>query len=442
MKKILNIMLALAMTAVYTSCTNEVDDVFSEPSAVRIEKALAEDRKILEGAENGWIMDFYGDTQYGGFTVYLKFNTDSTVTVKNELFDSSVEVTSHYKLEQSAGVVLSFDEYNELFHFFSDPINPAGLGDAGKGMNGDLEFRILSAKENEVIISTGKKHNGRIVMRPAPAGFDAAAYFDRIIAIEEDMDFANYKLTVGENTYDATAAYRCLHVQIPDENGDITELDLPYIVTDEGYKLYEPVTIDGETITGFKYTEDGTNVYPEFSNDKVTFKAFIPPINKQFVDGLWATSLSNFGEFGQLYWTYCKERILPVFNENVVDGTLTNFYFGTNNGTFGATYILCGYLGVNSFDYELIDNDKIKMVYNSTGNNSNGTYFAGKNSAYLASFLLTPFGCNQTGTPTVRTFQVTTNDIKNPTEIILTDINNENNTIRLTQQDINKPFDN
>ena len=442
MKKIFNILLVLAMTAMYTSCTNEVDDVFPDSSSVRIEKALAEDRKILEGAENGWIMDFYGDTQYGGYTVYLKFNTDSTVTVKNEIYGGNAEATSHYKLEQSAGVVLSFDEYNKLFHFFSDPINPAGLGDAGKGMNGDLEFRILSAKEDEIVITSGKKHNSRVVMRPAPADFDAATYFAHVNAIDEEMSCANYQLTVGENAYDATAAYRCLHIQIPDENGDITELDLPYIVTDEGYKLYKSVTIDGETITGFKYTEDDTNGYPEFSNDKVALKPVIPPINKQFVEGLWATSLSNFGSFGQNYWSYCKERILPVFSENVIDGTLNAFYFGTYDGTFGAIYVLCGYLGINSFDYELIDDDKIKMVYNSTGNLEYGTFFAGGSSSYLASYLMTPFGCTRTGTPTVRTFKVTTNDIKNPTEILLTDINNENNTIRLTQEDISNPFEN
>lgn len=441
MKKIFNILLVLAMTAVYTSCTNEVDDVFSDSSSVRIEKALAEDRKILEGAENGWIMEFYGNTQWGGYNLYLKFNTDSTVTVKNEIFGGDAEVTSHYKLEQSAGVVLSFDENNELFHFFSDPANPLGLGNLGKGMEGDLEFRILSAQKDG-IIATGKKHNGHIVMRPAPADFDAATYFDRVYAIEEDMACANFQLTVGEKAYAATATYRCMSVAVTDEKGSSTLMDLPYIVTDEGYKLYEPVTIDGETITGFKYTSDGSNVYPDFSNSNVSLKAIIPPINEQFVNGLWALSLSNLGSFGQTYWTYCKSRILPAFNEAIAEGTLTNFFFGTYNGTFGATYVLCGYLGVNAFDYVLVGDDQIKLIYNPEGDTPNGNYFAGKNSAYLASFLITPFGSTHTGTPTERTFKVTTDNIKNPSEILLTDINNEENTIRLTQKTISNPFDN
>ena len=31
----------------------------------------------------------------------------------------------------SASIVLSFDEYNKVIHFFSDPANPDGIGDNG-----------------------------------------------------------------------------------------------------------------------------------------------------------------------------------------------------------------------------------------------------------------------------------------------------------------------
>ena len=137
MKKILNILMILALTVVYTSCSNEVDDVFDKSSALRIQEALKNYKTILTTPANGWLMEYYGNTDYGGYNMFVKFSDNDMVEVANEVYGAGKTATSHYKLEQSGGVILSFDEFNEVFHFFSDPDNILEIADKGNGMEGD-----------------------------------------------------------------------------------------------------------------------------------------------------------------------------------------------------------------------------------------------------------------------------------------------------------------
>ena len=129
MRKLYNIIIAIVAIVSLASCTGEVDDIFDRSSADRMTEAIATDRQMLVDAPNGWLMQYFCENTYGGYNVFVKFNDDNTATVANEVFELGSRETSHYKLEQSMGVVLSFDEYNELFHFFSAPANPNGIGD-------------------------------------------------------------------------------------------------------------------------------------------------------------------------------------------------------------------------------------------------------------------------------------------------------------------------
>ena len=223
-----------------------------------------------------------------------------------------------------------------------------------------------------------------------------------------------------------------------DDNGEAAEIEAPFIVTTEGIAFYKEVNINGTALNGFKNVEGGLE-YPEINNSSIILKAIVPPINQQFVNNLWATSFSNLGEFGQYYWAYMRDNVMPTINQYYA-GTVTYYYFGKYSSYFGSVYSLVGYMGVNSFDYELIDEDMISLTYNSTGGTANGRTFAGSGFLYAASFLNCPFGATYQGVPVTRTFKVTTDNIKNPTEIILTDVNQPANTIRLTSNDISNPL--
>ncbi len=166
MKKIYYL-LYLATAVLFAACTNEEDDLFDTSSALRADAAIAADTKILTDAANGWMMEYFPEAQqsYGGYNVLLKFGTDGKVTVASELYENSDITTSLYSVKQSAGIVLSFDTYNEIFHFFSDPSDPAGVGGNGYGLEGDYDFLILEATAEKVTLK-GKKTGGIAVLTP------------------------------------------------------------------------------------------------------------------------------------------------------------------------------------------------------------------------------------------------------------------------------------
>ncbi|MDE6306810.1 MAG: DUF4302 domain-containing protein, partial [Muribaculaceae bacterium] len=141
---------ALALMAGFGSCSNDVESVFPESSANRIDAALADVQDVLIGPANGWLMEYYpGSAQlFGGFNVLMQFSFDGHVTVASESAKEGETATSTYTLKQSAGAVLSFDTYNSVFHYYSDPDAPGG-GSAGYGMEGDFEFLIISVSPDE-----------------------------------------------------------------------------------------------------------------------------------------------------------------------------------------------------------------------------------------------------------------------------------------------------
>ena len=446
MRYIKNILFAFATVMAISSCVSEVDDTFEKPSSQRIEEAMAADKAVLVNQTNGWVLKMYGNLDFGGYNILLKFNEDNSLRVVSEAYyggigskdygqSNNFEVeTSHYKFEQSSGVVLSFDQYSKNIHFFSDPANPAGLGPNYRGFYGDLEFRVLSASADSVVLQ-GKKHGNHLVMLPLPVGESGwQGYLDNVQKVESEMTkYKNFLVNVGDEALNVKFSYRTITVTVPNEDGN-EYVQIPYTVTPEGYMFYKPVTIRGRVLTGFKYAENSL-FYPDVNNSDVNLESVIPPINEQFVNGIWFTSMSNLGAFGQTYWGYCNSTIMPVVNGSY-PGTLDYFYIGLDEGTFGAWYKIIGYWGENGLDYKLIGEDEITLSYNSKKNAYNGGTFIGSGFLYTAAYLLAPFGCDQTANPVARTIKITYDNLQNPTWVLLTDKDNPDNTIRLTTDEI------
>lgn len=449
MRYIKNTLLALLTVMAAGSCVSEVDDTFDKASSQRIEEAMSADKAILVNQPNGWLLKIYGNLDFGGYNMLLQFNADNTLKVVSEAYYGGIgsgnygqsnkyEVEdSHYKLEQSSGVVLSFDQFAKNIHFFSDPANPAGMGENYRGFYADLEFRVLSASADSVVLQ-GKKHGNHLVMVPAPVGPSGwQSYLDQVFDVEDVMrEFSNFKIHMDGLDMAARFSYRSVTVTVPgdsEEDGN-TYVKIPYTVTPQGYEFYEPVEIKGHTLTGFKYAEN-TLFYPEMSNSDITLEALIPPINEQFVNDIWFTSMSNLGEFGQQYWGYLSSTIMPVINGSY-PGTLDYAYFGLEDGEFGLFYKVIGYWGLNGFDYKLSGEDTVTLTYNPKKNAYNANTFSGSGWLYMGAFVSAPFGNDQTATPVSRTFKITTDDTAHPTWVLLTDVDEPTNTIRLTSAEI------
>ena len=363
MKK-LYILLTMALS--FAACTYEIDDVFDKSSAERISEEMARTKELLQSGSNGWLMYYYGSTQYGGYNVLCKFDKDE-VTVQSEIYGPKT-VTSHYKIEQSQGVLLSFDEYNEVFHFFSDPANPAGVGINGKGMEGDFEFRVISAGPDEIILS-GKKHGSKVVMKPVDLGCDWDLYLEDVLEMEENLSSGFYSLEFGETSVTASATYRRLVFY--DEASD-SNIYVPFCFTDKGMKLYSTLTYGGVSVDEFIYSEEDDKCYSADNAASLQTKAV--PLSQSIMLNDWFFSAEG-----------ASEKVLNAFNTckagSASEGeVIAYWYLGRKNdespyglvfysGDFSSGF----YVGTFSLAGTAVDDDTI--TFSVTAADSNASYY-------------------------------------------------------------------
>lgn len=435
MKKLINILMLCTVLVAYTSCKNEVDDVFDRTASERIDDALKAYNEVLKSAPNGWIMYYYGATQYGGYNVLVKFHDDATATFANERIADGQTFpteTSHYKMEQSAGAILSFDEYNSIFHYFSDPVNPDGIGTSGTGFGGDLEFRIISASEEEVVLR-GKKTNCRIIMIPMPENMTWDEYLNTIKAIEEDMASANVVVTINKSDSIPTTTnspYRRLTFTLVDENGTVTTETAPYVVTLDGYKFYSTVNLKGKSVSAFTYVPEAT-IYPEASDNTVELNLIVPPLNQQLINSAWYVTQEDMSPVYINKWLKMKNDCWTKESENIVYGFLGKM----STGVFGCCIRSGNYVCRANLAYTLVGEDEITGM-RVTGRDSNMSYYW--TSCSMSGAVETFAAIANTGTP--KHFKLTTDKLKAPSWIKLVDQDDPNNVITLYSTAVSYPF--
>lgn len=418
-------------------CTPEVEEKFDESASDRIKEGIANTRKVLLSAENGWRMEYYGSTTYGGYNVFLTFKDDK-VTIASEKVGAShnagigsdgkaLTVTSHYKVDQSQGVILSFDEYNEIFHYFSEPNNP-DYGDPADGMAGDLEFRVISATPEKVEM-VGKKHETKIVMYPMPATQTPEEYIKEVTRVKEFMTSRSYKLETegSDREVSATLSYRRIYFAYYNDNDEYTEIAAPFIITTEGYKFYKPVTVDGNEISGIKVGTD--NEYFEVeSTIKSKLWTYVPTKKELLETGMWFINYEDLGEFAMPYWVPMLNKLATTGANNTRERVIWALIGSFQNkwGIHIQTDRDYAYYGLTLGEVKDTDGNEITLKCNTASNNKAGKTFY--NTLGLKDALV-PFVGERTST--TRTFVVTSDDERHPTYILLTDKNEPTNVIKL-----------
>lgn len=433
MKRIYNILFTLIAVLAFTSCSNDIDEVFDKPSAERVNDAIAEYKTVLTSAENGWLMKYYpkANTKYGGYNLLLKFGTDGNVTAMSDALGADTKATSHYKLEQSASIVLSFDEYNKVIHFFSDPANPAGIGDNGKGMEGDLEFRVLTATADSVVM-LGKKRGTKIVMTPMAKDADWAETISHIDDLEQEMQFPRYTCEVNDVKYVATSSYRT--ITFTSSNAEDGSTTIPYIVTDKGIEFYKPITLNGVTIKGFNY-KGGDNYEFDATSGSAKMYGIIPPLTSQLQNGNWFFSVKNMGTYGQAYWNKCYEICQ---GEEVGGEEMSYAFFGTSsfsssNGKYGFVFVSANkYAGCLICTATPVDDTHITLKFALSGDNNGLFYYNTGGYKYIIAAL--------TAGSKGKTYSIEGNDLKSPTVLKLVDVDNPDNYYILSKNAVLYPY--
>jgi hypothetical protein len=434
MKHIAKFLVLLLAVIFYTGCTPEEKDLFGDSSANRLTTTLQTEKALLCAPKNGWIMEYYPESlqQYGGYNIWASFAADGSVKVMSEIAGTGKVASSLYSLKQSAGAVLSFDTYNDVMHYFSNPANPDGIGANGKGMEGDFEFTILKAKADTILLE-GKKSGSRIVMVALPDNKTGADYIQSIVAVKKQYAFQLFKYVVNKDTIPVKVSYRTLTFEYALSDGTTVSEMASFIVTPTGYKFYSPLTIKNVTVTELKYQKTATEEYFAPTNGApAKLIPVIPPINLQLISDNWYFAYSGLGSYGKTYWNYTKTNGLDAIGEELYYAYLGKYSSGQYGFCFGSYDGSSVYKGALVYNYTLIGTNQVKLTFASSGVGDGVWYYSNAKFNYLI---------NPLGTSTVRTFTLTTDDPKQPTWIKLTDNANANNTMILYKSTVSWPYE-
>lgn len=453
MKKIFNLLAFLLGVFAFSSCVTDVDDVFDDSAANRAQKAMSDVKQLLESSPNGWRLEYYGATTYGGYNVFMKFEGDSVTVASEKVGDgqnagvdengNAITCKSHYKLEQSMGIVISLDEYNDIFHYFSKPQND-DYGQDGTGFNGDFEFRVVSSSADKIELR-GKKHNARIMMYPMSSDVTWGEYMNQVKETEAYMTSRTYSLQFGddaENALYTQASYRCLNIYSTDEEGNSDIISAPYVVTPEGYVFYDEVNVKGNTFTGFA-KGDTQDYFVAKGADNVKLYTEVPTLFDTFKRGLWYLTYDDMGTYGQTKWETLFEKLGKADNDKkrarlyyaaigyVSEKFSSSFLMGTSVESQVIIGLTFNAVSDGNGGYYT---DRVEIKSNVGASNSPGKKYYNKDK-YGGMSAVDPF-CGGWG----HTFQISTDNVRHPSYLIFTDVSDPNNVIKMWATSKGYPF--
>ena len=433
MKKIYVFLAACMVVLAFSACSMKEGETFDEPASKRSGDDVANVDKVIRSAPNGWLMDYYGDLSFGGYNVMVKFDGDQA-TFASEKWGSHhvagigsdgkcVTTTSHFKIEQSMGTVLSFDEYNETLHYYSMPANPDYTYDTADGLYGDFEFRVMKAT-NDSIILRGKKHNNKIVMTPIPADKSWESIITEAAETENYMMSRLYTLAGSgyqsdiEVTATSNGGYRCFIFTYKDEKDEKQTISAPYIVKGDGFYFYRPVEVNGIELDGL--VKGDTQDYFKFRNNpNLQLDTYMPSLAESIVTGNWYMRYGSVGDYAKPKWDAMLEILKTAGknNQEIKIYTATIGLSGDNK--------LCSSMSTSSdapyygFTYDAnADGTQIKFAQQSTVSNKAGKDYYKK------------YGWNAVlGCVYGHTFTLTCDNQRRPTWIKMTDVNEPTNII-------------
>ncbi len=323
------------VVSLLTGCTPETENVFGESAAIRLEKAVVNYTTILESNSQGWAMDFYpGERVMGGIAYTAQFK-DGNVTLRCEraidysdlIYKSEYQyaaaeaVTSGYSVKSETSIVLSFDTFNALIHYWAQPF---GLN--ASGYASDYEFTFIHASADSVVLR-GKKYGN--LMRLYPLKESAADHLTKTIAMRQQLsDIARQRLVVDGETQ--LISFSDNHLKYTDND---KEVDMPFTYTADGIRFYQSVSIRGLQFQEMAYDATTKDLYT--ADRRIVMPA--PTVMEQFMatKHQWYFGFSKSGSHTDM----CDDLaalMAPIINtfKDAKHGfgyeVLTDIYMGAN----------------------------------------------------------------------------------------------------------------
>ncbi|MFL1013625.1 DUF4302 domain-containing protein [Flavisericum labens] len=266
MKKIYrnNWLICLALL-LFVSCNNDDGEVlFDQSPADRLAEQNEVLLNLLTTEPQGYkALYFSKNDEFGGFTYYMKFNTDGTVRMTSD-FDEDTDIqTSSYDVRTGTTTELVFTTRNHI----QKVSNPDYPGLVGTGFKGTSVFQFFSEEEG-VITFRDVRNTSTGILILTPTNFSD---FDT-----ESLASVETSLVNRENftTSDAVTSFPFLSV----ENG--SEVDR-YALNYNNVTLFaNPTKQDASgAVTdeefGIAFTEDGLVISPALEVNGVAFENFL-----------------------------------------------------------------------------------------------------------------------------------------------------------------------
>lgn len=343
-----------ALALLLSSCVNKVEEVFDVPASERLEQTMIECQKLLTSAEYGWMIQYYPSEglSYGGSTYTAKFEANGDVTVTGDVApnttgDYTKTITSHYSINSSSSVVLSFDTFNDYIHYWSDP-DPYSKNK----FEGDFEWAFVEGDAKQMIFR-GIKTDNKIIFTALETDIVSAmkGVFDTKNLVVDRL-YKGYRWNGGEIELYEDAQYSIM-TYYPDGNTEGVYEKIPYAYTSDGITFYNPVTIDGTTVQNFKW-EDGKFVAKDAKTasgaaSEATIEGFHDEGFIHYDDflGDWELNIN-----GALSTVTMKEKVrYQTYTLSKIGGFDVEVGYSKTDGTLSLTYQYVGRYKSGSSNY-------------------------------------------------------------------------------------------
>ncbi len=251
----------------FSACSRTEDSLFDESAAIRLSQSISEITDFMQSAENGWIFEYFPNDESAGVVYIVDFTSakEATMASINPYMPTYKEAQGYWRVISDMGPVLTFDTYNEIFHIFSDPIDPESGSSDGVGLGGDYEFLVVAVTDDEIILK-GKKNGNISSLRKLAIGQDWEAYLNELKVMSQNIFGQNIvplQLVVNNELLMTLKNGGKSHIftTIPAGGNEIDDADaMPFLVTDNGIRLTNPLIVGDKSIRSFKLADDGNSL--------------------------------------------------------------------------------------------------------------------------------------------------------------------------------------
>lgn len=422
------------------SCLFEQEDLFDKSVSERLNDYIESFHEILVSADNGWVLEYYPEENqsYGGYVYTFDFTTDEVI-VKSEFPDMPAEgAMSYYKFTTDDGPVLTFDTYNEVFHYFATPYASGipGLNGTYEALHGDYEFNILGKNEDaSEIYLTGKKTGNKMTLRKLPASYNTVdEYLEAVMKVQTAVKSSSNNFYCGSIEGIAIMANNVLQIsyEIPDVTAQASEgaanaepamktisVKVPFTYTANGINFYQEVEFEGfegKTYSSL-YADENDELVSE--DGLVRVAAVVTPLNQLFVDmASWSVTYSAMSP--------AMKAIMDPLSANLLSGEgerIAYWYLGYGsdlNSAFQNTFELFIYMDTG-YRAEVglnVEFDGDKIVFSASGKNGGDAVWYANNYNFDTIY-------NFYGYSAPKTYVLSADNKKSPSYIRFTDESNE-----------------